>query len=151
MKSCTKCGSTSNGFHSQRGHKDGLTSQCKTCRIDGKTKDKRLLRNYQRKHMYGITPAMFQSMLEVQDNKCANEGCQAELTDESKTHVDHDHSCCPGTRSCGKCVRALLCAECNLGIGQFRDNPFKVYGAYRYLVSHEHLPSDSTLFLGYGI
>lgn len=29
--------------------------------------------------------------------------------------VDHDHSCCPGSRTCGKCVRGALCKKHNRG------------------------------------
>lgn len=28
--------------------------------------------------------------------------------------VDHDHSCCPGARSCAKCYRGTLCRPCNM-------------------------------------
>lgn len=40
---------------------------------------------------------------------CANPACD----EVSKLQVDHDHSCCPGQYSCGKCIRGMLCRNCN--------------------------------------
>ena len=37
-------------------------------------------------------------------------------------NVDHDHACCPeGGRSCGKCIRGLLCMECNKYLGFYEN------------------------------
>lgn len=32
---------------------------------------------------------------------------------QNALHVEHDHACCGGSGSCGKCVRGLVCASCN--------------------------------------
>lgn len=37
--------------------------------------------------------------------------------------VDHDHACCPGKRSCGACVRGLLCVACNGSVGVLEHRP----------------------------
>lgn len=37
--------------------------------------------------------------------------------------IDHDHNCCPPTRSCSACRRGLACHRCNRLIGQFGDDP----------------------------
>lgn len=41
----------------------------------------------------------------------------------SRLVVDHDHNCCPGGKSCGRCVRGLICGTCNAAAGMMRDDP----------------------------
>ena len=35
---------------------------------------------------------------------------------EGPLHIEHDHACCGGAGSCGKCIRGLVCASCNTHI-----------------------------------
>lgn len=64
------------------------------------------------KRTYGLTPEDLDELLVIQGNRCAI--CKApEAGYGRRWHVDHDHSCCPGEKSCGKCVRSLLCLTCN--------------------------------------
>lgn len=49
-------------------------------------------------------------------------------------HIDHDHSCCPENgKSCGKCIRGVLCHGCNAGLGLFQDDPDILRRAISYL------------------
>lgn len=53
------------------------------------------------------------------------------------TVVDHDHQCCPKSHSCGKCVRGMLCAQCNTALGLLRDNPKTILRAAQYVVQYK--------------
>lgn len=69
---------------------------------------------------YGITVERYQEMLDAQGGGCGICGRLETYTVGGKPmrlSVDHDHSCCPGRKSCGDCVRGLLCNNCNKGIG----------------------------------
>ena len=48
-------------------------------------------------------------------------------------NIDHDHSCCDGTWSCGKCVRGILCNACNTALGLMQDNKKILNKAIKYL------------------
>jgi hypothetical protein len=80
-----------------------------------------------RRWKYKITDEQYAEMVEAQEGRCAI--CQR--PDELK--VDHDHSCCPGAVTCGKCIRGLLCDWCNRGLGIFRDDPGALRRASEYL------------------
>ena len=69
---------------------------------------------------FGLTPESFQAMLEAQEYACAM--CHEPFEKDQRTCIDHDHTCCPvapgaRARSCGKCVRGLLCLTCNVAVG----------------------------------
>lgn len=47
--------------------------------------------------------------------------------------VDHDHGCCPGEKSCGACVRGLLCGGCNSAAGMLGEDPARAAALAAYL------------------
>jgi len=74
--------------------------------------------------LYNLTLIQHDELLARQGNKCAC--CGRVFTEDraGRPCVDHDHKCCSGYKSCGQCVRALLCRQCNLKIGIIEKNPF---------------------------
>lgn len=69
------------------------------------------------RYKYKITIDDYERLLKEQDGHCALCPAKQGETHRTRLHVDHDHSCCLGERSCGKCVRGLLCSGCNALIG----------------------------------
>lgn len=55
---------------------------------------------------------------------------------DQRLDIDHDHLCCPGQRSCGKCVRGFLCRPCNVGLGMFGEDPARLRAAAGYIERH---------------
>lgn len=80
---------------------------------------------------YNITSEMYWAIYEAQGGKCAI--CERATGATRKLAVDHDHSCCAGATSCGKCVRSLLCKPCNRMLGHMRDDPEMAERAADYL------------------
>lgn len=81
---------------------------------------------------HGIDVPSYQSMIEAQNNQCAI--CGKEETRKLKGNVmrlcvDHNHRT-------GK-IRALLCHDCNSGLGKFYDSPDLLTKAAVYLMDHE--------------
>lgn len=73
------------------------------------------------KSLYGVTLERYREMLVAQGGCCKI--CRKEGRGKRvRLCVDHDHRCCPGKKSCGKCIRGLLCNECNIGIAKFGDS-----------------------------
>ena len=127
----TKCG-TYSGYVT---HVKSKTKICEKCRLASNKyrREKRILDNKKlgydprRFKRHGITKEFYESLLFKNDKKgwiCnENEGI----------HIDHDHSCCNGTWSCGKCIRGILCSNCNTAIGLMNDDIKKLKNAIKYL------------------
>lgn len=87
-------------------------------------------------YKYGLSEGEYMRLYEDQRGSCAICGVH-ESKLAKRLHVDHDHSCCPDRKACGKCVRGLLCAKCNTSIGQFESEPTRLLIAYDYLTGGE--------------
>ena len=65
---------------------------------------------------YGLTQEQFDRLLDAQLHTCGM--CHEPFEEGQLIHVDHDHACCQGrNRSCGECIRGLLCHTCNIALG----------------------------------
>jgi|JI10StandDraft_1071094.scaffolds.fasta_scaffold22167_6 hypothetical protein len=85
------------------------------------------------KYKYGVTLEWFERKLEEQGGRCACCGTVDAGGPSGVFHIDHDHSCCPGKRSCGKCLRGLLCNRCNWLLGHAKDDVATLRAAIDYL------------------
>ena len=87
------------------------------------------LKGYQLKRCYQLSINDIELKIQKQNNQCAI--CEKEFI--SSPHIDHDHGCCPGRTTCGKCIRGLLCKACNRGLGMFSDKEVLLEKALAYL------------------
>jgi hypothetical protein len=82
----------------------------------------------------GLTQKKYDEMVEGQNGVCAICGNpQSKTSKYGFLDVDHDHSCCENSKTCGKCIRGLLCRHCNMGLGCFKDNIELMQTAIEYL------------------
>ncbi len=79
----------------------------------------------------GLNPESYEALIIKQNGCCAL--CKKPFTKENKTCIDHDHACCPGKTSCGKCIRSLLHMKCNFLIGHADEDPEMCILASNYL------------------
>jgi recombination endonuclease VII len=137
FKRCTRCETKKsiNDFSSDKRTKSGKKTWCKAC-MNAYTRryvkenplteeQKRQRRDWYLQRTYGVSVDWVDSQV---CNICGSSG-----SGSRSLHVDHDHSCCPGVKSCGKCIRGVLCYTCNAAIGYFYDNPAILQKAIDYL------------------
>lgn len=137
MKRCSKCKQekprTEFFANPKSRAKDGLHPYCKSCkreltrvwRRNHPDKVREYGRKSDRKKRFGpgMTAEVFADMLSTQRGKCAI--CGGTNASERALSIDHDHR----TGS----IRGLLCSNCNVGLGFFRDAPELLEKAIGYL------------------
>jgi hypothetical protein len=129
--------------------KSGLSSRCKPCTRKKKAESSRKIaeqdpgwrirrrgyvKQYKERHpervreqdrrrnlkLFGITPEQYDTILDEQGGVCRL--CERPPGESRKLAIDHDHECCEGKRSCGDCIRGLLCGNCNTALGLVGDD-----------------------------
>lgn len=73
---------------------------------------------------YGLTLKGYDRILVQQGGVCATCGAEpgSKRANGKRLSVDHDHTCCPAKKSCGECVRGLICDSCNIALGRVQDD-----------------------------
>lgn len=133
-KTCCGCGVVKNldEFYRRPGSNDGYRSKCIPCHIEISNLSKARKSKQAKKQdwinqNYGISNAEYNKLLLLQFGRCAI--CSTSQLDlETPLVVDHNHN--TGN------IRSLLCRDCNLGLGNFKDTVELLINAIKYLNQH---------------
>jgi hypothetical protein len=143
-KLCIKCQQwlPLSNFYREARVKSGVTARCKVCMksdaLDSyQTHKEQILQKHKVAYCpvkerakklrlaYGLSFDDYETMLATQNHSCLICGSTDPHHNSEKFVVDHCHL----TNK----VRGLLCSHCNLGLGNFKDNPQSLKMAADYL------------------
>jgi Recombination endonuclease VII len=105
--------------------------RCYTCWVAEKRRRKKANHDTYVVRTYGVAKGFFDQLFRYQKGRCA--WCNRATGRTKKLANDHNHKCCPGPTSCGKCLRGLLCSPCNRHLGYLGDSPEAMLRGYQYL------------------
>lgn len=126
---CNKCKIVKplTAFTKRSDRKNGVRGTCKQCRHD-------IVQQSGLSSFYpGWTLEDVYYMWLMQGGRCAACSNLIDYKDRNHVHIDHDHDCCPTRKTCGKCVRGLLCITCNYLTGMIETSPSRLAGVQAYL------------------
>ncbi len=136
-KACKTCRETKDAseFSAHSGHSTGLQPRCRDCirkydrdRWNNNPAVRKWAKNYQLTKKYGIDLELFEFILQEQGNCCRickRKESEVPFNNGQPWQVDHNHS----TNK----FRGIICTECNLGLGKFKDNAATLISAATYL------------------
>jgi hypothetical protein len=124
-----------------------LVSKCKRTPEEGTALKNAVTRDWNRRNVthvtqyrrnrtllsHNISPERHEALLVEQNGVCAICKRPPETFGVKHLDIDHDHRCCPGTYSCGKCIRGLICIACNRALGLFQDRLDILQSAANYI------------------
>lgn len=126
---CARCGEVKpvTEFHTRSTTKRGLPRYSAYCRPCTALRHKELPDHAHRYKVarYGLTTDAYAQMMDAQNGVCAI--CKSPSTSK-RLAIDHCHTT-------GK-VRALLCQNCNVSLGGFKDDPRLLLEAAKYLLRY---------------
>ena len=131
---CNKCNEykPESSFFKEASCKRGYRYACKDCeaarfkkyREDNKEKISSSRLKWHRKKSYNFPPELFEQRFEEQGNVCGI--CKSNIPGgRGAFHADHNHQ----TNQ----PRGVLCHNCNVALGNFKDNPELLQKAIEYL------------------
>lgn len=105
----------------------GCHVRCRTCDAIYRKRNKNPVRerHYSLRKKYGITPEQYQNLVNKQNGLCAICKTAAIENIGGALFVDHCHK--------SSLIRGLLCHQCNIGLGSFKDCTDLLYSAIEYL------------------
>lgn len=119
--------------------RNGSATQCRDCAAKERGLKKRKPIEYRKKKQqeyvvksrFNLSAEEHIELLKKQNHRCLI--CNSVLS--SRPAIDHDKKCCPTNgHSCGKCIRGILCMQCNVGLGNFKDDIRLLFQAMLYLL-----------------
>lgn len=129
-------------FGKRKRSKSGYSNQCKKCVNEymaqyyeknpnqataNRTKQNNRDQKRNRFTRHKLPQEKYNSMLSLYEGKCWS--CK----ERPGIVIDHDHKCCDKTYSCGKCVRGILCSQCNTALGLLKENEAMIGNLLIYL------------------
>ncbi len=142
-RKCGRCGKIKHfsQYHKNKAKKGGISGYCKTCRKERYQEQEKSEGQEQRRQFYyetarwkellrlfGVTKEQYEAMEREQNGLCAICGRPETFRSRNTVRrlaVDHDHVT--------GAIRGLLCTVCNVGLGNFNDDPVLIKKALDYL------------------
>ena len=122
-----------------------LVRICKICFHNRPSRRADALRENHLQRVFKVGLEYYDAVLLAQSGGCAICGPKEPGGYQNRSfHFDHDRKCCPGKKTCGKCLRGLLCSECNTALGLVKENPERLQAMVLYLAKYAAEQGAST-------